>query len=53
MKVEVLACDFCRKTQHQVEHLVRSRDTAICDKCIDICFAIVAKERKQKSERKS
>lgn len=49
MKIEVLACDFCQKTQHQVEILIAGPGVMICDECVDLCIEIIAQARKKKS----
>jgi ATP-dependent Clp protease ATP-binding subunit ClpX len=48
MKVEVMACDFCKKTQHQVEVLIAGPRAMICNECIDLCNEFVAKHRAEK-----
>ena len=48
MKKTVLACDFCGKTEHQVEALVKGPQVAICDKCTNIAKNIVDIARLEK-----
>lgn len=39
----ILACDFCGKSQDDVEALVRAaRDVAICSGCVQVCVDTLA-----------
>lgn len=42
MKVQVIACDFCGKTQHQIDHLVTAEHVAICSECISLAAKVIA-----------
>jgi len=37
-------CNFCNRTQHQVNKLVLGEKVGICDACIDVCLGILASE---------
>lgn len=41
-----LYCNFCGKSQHEVDALIVGRDAVnICDACVDICGTICSEER--------
>ena len=40
-----LTCSFCGKHQRQVKKLIAGRHVYICNKCVDLCVEIIAKER--------
>jgi ATP-dependent Clp protease ATP-binding subunit ClpX len=40
-----LRCSFCGRDEHRVASLVAGPRVLICDACVDLCAAIVAKER--------
>jgi ATP-dependent Clp protease ATP-binding subunit ClpX len=40
-----LRCSFCGRDEHSVANLVAGPRVLICDACVDLCAAIVAKER--------
>ena len=37
-------CNFCKKTQHQVNKLVLGENAGICDSCINLCAKILNSE---------
>lgn len=41
-------CDFCNKSKEDVEKLITSENSAICDSCIDLCVSILAEEKIKK-----
>jgi ClpX C4-type zinc finger len=43
-----LRCSFCGREEARVSNLVAGR-ALICDACVDLCAAIVAKERDKAS----
>jgi len=49
MKIQVitkLACDFCEKSQDDVEQIVAGpRSVAICNECVELCNGVIAKDR--------
>jgi hypothetical protein len=38
---ELLYCGFCKKSQHEVNHLVSGNDFSICNECIVMCSEII------------
>lgn len=49
MRKTVLACDFCSKTQHELELLVAGPAVAICNQCIDEARKVVDGARAEKT----
>lgn len=50
MKENELYCSFCDRAAHQVRHLVTGPNGSnICSDCLEICFEIVKKDKKQKN----
>jgi len=41
-------CDFCNKSKEDVEKLITSENSAICNSCIDLCVSILAEEKVRK-----
>ncbi|QUQ63421.1 ClpX C4-type zinc finger protein [Kutzneria sp. CA-103260] len=41
----MLNCSFCTKSQDDVEKLVAGPGVYICDRCVDLCATIIAKEK--------
>lgn len=40
------ACDYCGKPEHRVGILIVGlNDGAICDACVEVCVALIAKSR--------
>lgn len=51
IKKEVLACDFCGKSQEDVEQLIAGpepRVPCICDKCVALCVTNMEEMKKEK-----
>ena len=41
------ACDFCEKTQDEVDKLfIGPRELAICNECVSLCVGIIASDAK-------
>ena len=43
-KEQLLFCDFCGRTQHEVRKLIAGPDVCICDICADLCIGIIVEE---------
>ncbi len=41
-------CDFCGKSKEDVEKLIVSDNSAICNDCVDLCVSILADEKVKK-----
>lgn len=41
---KLLYCSFCGKSQHEVFKLIAGPGVFICEKCTDLCVAIVLEE---------
>ncbi len=39
---QVVACSFCRKSQHEVKTIVQGPSAAICNECVAICADTVS-----------
>ena len=42
-------CNFCGKSQEDVQKLIAGPQVYICDECIDLCNEILSEENKSKS----
>jgi class 3 adenylate cyclase len=40
----LLYCNFCQKSQHEVKKLIAGPSVFICNECVDLCVDIVAEE---------
>ena len=44
-------CNFCKKSQHEIEHLIAGEDVYICNECVDLCKEILNDELKKASKK--
>lgn len=44
-KSEILYCNFCGKSQHEVLKLIAGPTVFICDECTDVCIGILVEEQ--------
>ena len=50
--MKMIACDFCRKTQYEVECIVVGfDDVAICNECVAVAQEIIEGWRKKEKEK--
>ncbi|WIG58743.1 MAG: hypothetical protein OJF49_001489 [Ktedonobacterales bacterium] len=47
-KHKEVRCDFCSKTEDQVEIIIRGSLADICNECVDLCAALVADIREKR-----
>lgn len=43
-----LSCSFCGKPRHEVDKLIVSDGSAVCNECIEFCSSILSKEKNNK-----
>ena len=47
--VKYICCNFCGKGRKEVEKLVVSDDSAICNECVELCSHMIYKEKLEKT----
>ena len=48
-KEKLLYCTSCKKSQHDIWHLIASSSENICDECVDLCQAVLEHEWKKRN----
>lgn len=44
----MLNCCFCGKTQDEVDQIIESKASTICDECVKLCSQIIAEKDRKK-----
>ena len=44
-------CDFCGRSNHEIDHVIAGPSAFICTECVDLCNTIIAERREVGSER--
>jgi hypothetical protein len=47
-----VACSFCSKNQNEVRKIIAGPSVHICDECVNLCSAILAKENVPEAEKR-
>ncbi|MFT5498646.1 MAG: ATP-dependent Clp protease ATP-binding subunit ClpX, partial [Kiritimatiellia bacterium] len=52
-KTDTPKCSFCGKTQSEVDRLIAGPGVQICDQCVELCIALIEREKTKGERRKS
>lgn len=45
---KMIRCDFCGKTEAQVERIIAGRSAYICNECVELCSSIISEDYPEK-----
>ncbi len=49
-KEKILICNFCGKSQDDVERMIIGPGVNICNECIELCYSLLGNEEKYPDE---
>ena len=51
VRVKTVLCDFCGRSNHEIDYVIAGPSALICTACVDLCNIIIAERKTSGGER--